>query len=385
VGVVERELEFRSTSMTLRRRGFTLIELLVVIAIIAVLIALLLPAVQAAREAARRAQCVNNLKQLTLAAANFESANGAYPPGQGPYYNQPVTDPSKTGCGGRPNALAMSLQYIEQSQNYNAFNFQWCINLFGGRPNDTSQYQIVQAFVCPSDPASNKLYGLGYANYVGSLGGTAAQQQGSASYQEPNAAVCGIFNVAFDTTQQQYTDPPTNSQSNWPNYNRALPVTVASLTDGTSNTAIWSETRRNNSTTTASIGGFIGGIPTNDPLNVYILTSNDNYNAPNQNCYYGAPGYYTRITYRGQEYYRSLPQTGYYNHSMTPNSPYWDCGINGANFTQAHLAARSYHAGGVNVAFADGSVKFVKNTINPVAWRALGTRAAGEVVSADSF
>src|SRR5262245_62035458 len=66
--------------LSMRRRGFTLIELLVVISIIAVLIALLLPAVQAAREAARRAQCVNNLKQMTLAVMNYESGNGALPP-----------------------------------------------------------------------------------------------------------------------------------------------------------------------------------------------------------------------------------------------------------------------------------------------------------------
>ncbi|HEY2157980.1 MAG TPA: DUF1559 domain-containing protein, partial [Isosphaeraceae bacterium] len=88
------------------RQGFTLIELLVVIAIIAVLIALLLPAVQSAREAARRAQCVNNLKQLGLASANFESSNGSFIPGSGPY---PV------GGGGRANVLAQILTFMEQA------------------------------------------------------------------------------------------------------------------------------------------------------------------------------------------------------------------------------------------------------------------------------
>jgi prepilin-type N-terminal cleavage/methylation domain-containing protein/prepilin-type processing-associated H-X9-DG protein len=370
--------------MRARRRGFTLIELLVVIAIIAVLIALLLPAVQSAREAARRAQCVNNLKQLALANANFESANSQFIPGCGSYPDQKVV----VG-GGRANMLAIVLSYMEQSALYSAFNLQWDINVFGSAtapgPNDTAQMQIVASFNCPSDPSNNRLYNLGYANYVGSLGGTAAQQAGTATYQEPLTSKLGIFNWSIDQSQAQWLDPPTNSKQNWPAYLRPVPVTVASVLDGTSNTALFSETRRANATTTATINGFIGGVPTNDPSNVYIVTTNDNYNPPNQLCVYGGGNYYTRIIYRGQEYYRNLPQTGYYNHTMTPNSKYWDCGINGSTFAQAHLAARSYHSGGVNVAFCDGSVRFIKDSVNPVSWLAIGTRAGSEVISSDSY
>src|SRR5438093_2395578 len=97
--------------MIRRSRGFTLIESLVVIAIIAVLIALLLPAVQAAREAARRAQCVNNLKQMGLAAMNFESVNKTYPGAMAPL-------PYLSGSG-RANQLAYLLQFLEQGALYN--------------------------------------------------------------------------------------------------------------------------------------------------------------------------------------------------------------------------------------------------------------------------
>jgi prepilin-type processing-associated H-X9-DG protein len=160
-------------------------------------------------------------------------------------------------------------------------------------------------------------------------------------------------------------------------------VPVSAITDGTSNTALFSETKRGYATTTQTINGFIGGIPPTDPLNVYVVSSNDNFNPPQ--CTYLGPGYYTRIIYRGQEYYRNLPQTGYYSHTMTPNNRWWDCGINSSAFAQSHNAARSYHPGGVHVAFADGSVKFIKDSVSINPWRALGTRSGGEAISSDSY
>jgi len=128
-------------------RGFTLIELLVVIAIIAVLIALLLPAVQAAREAARRAQCVNNLKQIALAAHNYESSTLVFPMG-----NQGWTFPS---CGANypadapiHSAFAFMLPYIEATNNFNAYNFS---RNFASISNDTAEKTQLNPYVCPSD------------------------------------------------------------------------------------------------------------------------------------------------------------------------------------------------------------------------------------------
>jgi prepilin-type processing-associated H-X9-DG protein len=119
-----------------------------------------------------------------------------------------------------------------------------------------------------------------------------------------------------------------------------------------------------------------------DPLQVYITSSTlDFYNPPQ--CTYGGSGYYTRLPYRGQEWYRNLAITGYYNHTLTPNNRWWDCGD--SIYTNFHLAARSYHPGGVNVGFADGSVKFVKDSVNINTWRGLGSRAGSEVIDASGY
>ncbi len=354
-----------------RRRGFTLIELLVVIAIIAVLIALLLPAVQAAREAARRAQCVNNLKQLGLAAANFESSNSTLPPSYGPY---PQND--STGDG-RANVLANMLPFLEQASSYASFNLQWDLTQTTGSPNYTAQTQLVGAFVCPSDPSTIRFNNLGYTNYVACLGTTAALEAGSAyTNMEPNSQFWGIYIAGVD-----YSQPRTlaNGAFNM-NFEKVVGPTIASITDGTSNTAAFSETTR------ASNSGSSPAPPATDPTRVNFqsapFTSNQ---IPPNPCATAFP-----ITYRGQEYYRNFTMTGYYNHTMPPNSTLLDCGTYGDssaqnNFSRIHIAARSKHSGGVNVGFADGSVKFIKNTVNITSWAALGTRAGNEVVSADSY
>ena len=360
------------------RRGFTLIELLVVIAIIAVLIALLLPAVQSAREAARRIQCTNNLKQLALSAMNFESTNSTMPPGYGPV-------PIIGSVGGRATPVATILSFMEQAAAYGAFNFQHSMNIFGaGTVNDTAQRQIVSAFVCPSDPSTAKLNAgagteLGYTNYFASTGASSAQELGSTyGFQEAITGRAGVFTInSLNRTAPQYLDPPTNSLLN-PEYRKVTGTRISEITDGTSNTGLFSETKR--SIATANLAT---DLPIASLLNVYIVSgdfSSVQKQFPPVTCA-TFPG--TRIRYRGQQYYRSLPQNNYYSHTIPPNYKLWDCGTD--SFVESHTAARSYHPGGVNVSFCDGSVKFIKDTVNVLTWQALGSRAGSEVISADSY
>jgi len=363
--------------MTRRRRGFTLIELLVVISIIAVLIALLLPAVQSAREAARRAQSTNNLKQLGLAAANFESANGTFPPGQALRPTTPAP-----GGGVRGSTAAVILPFLEQAAAYGTFNFAVNLSITSVGSNTTAMKQLVAPYICPSDGQTIKFaqFGpeLGYNNYFASLGNTPSQQIGTSAWQESNTGRLGIFNFRYNTSAGQWLDD-AKTQVN-PNYLECLGTKIAEITDGTTNTAMFSETRRSraNQNTAAEI-------PTNDPINVYTIDGDFTGASaidPPVNCSNFANQ--TRIRYRGQMYYRDLPSTGYYSHTVPPNYKLWDC-TNNANFNQVHGSARSYHPGGVNVVFCDGSVKFIKDSISLVTWRALGSRAGGEVVSADSY
>ncbi|AMV35962.1 DUF1559 domain-containing protein [Planctomyces sp. SH-PL62] len=361
------------TSTSRRRHGFTLIELLVVIAIIAVLIALLLPAVQSAREAARRAQCTNNLKQMSLAALTFESTYNELPPGFGP--NPP-------GGGGRINVQAMLLPFIEGGNTYNAFNTSVGINIYGASsPNNTAQTQIVSAYVCPSDASSARFAGapgtlLGYSNYMASTGGTAAQIYGGTSAaSEKNTAYLGAFNVQLNET----------AASGTPDFQKVTSrTTIGAFTDGTSNTGMFAETRRSNYAGVAAATLYAGRTPY--AIDMVYLMSSASFNNQTWNPLCGNwdnSQVVDLIGYRGGQYYRTLPMTTNYSHTLTPNFKNNDCGSN--SFSASHAAPRSYHSGGVNVSFCDGSVHFIKDSISAPTWFALGTRAGGEVVSSDAY
>ena len=214
-----------------RRRGFTLIELLVVIAIIAVLIALLLPAVQAAREAARRTQCVNNLKQIGLAVANYIDSNNCLPAGAFDYYdNGYQTNQSWS-------AHARLLGFLEQQPLYNAANFSLTPmnSTIGEYINSTVLNTTLTGFICPSQgeptwavPAGVGLLQLGTPDATGNsyfaCVGSSLEFDGSQA-SPPNGVI--FYEGRITTTT--------------PNVPNITSVGLQSITDGTSNTICFGE------------------------------------------------------------------------------------------------------------------------------------------------
>jgi prepilin-type N-terminal cleavage/methylation domain-containing protein/prepilin-type processing-associated H-X9-DG protein len=332
------------------RRAFTLIELLVVIAIIAILIGLLLPAVQKVREAANRTRCSNNIRQMVLAAHNYESNTGILPPGVGPW---PFSSPMP--CG-RPSVQALILQYIEQSAKYAQFNFAYDVHC--DTQNVPAQTQDIHIYLCPTDFSEKRYFQAGRSNYFANMGATADPRS-------TDLSVLGVFNYTEDTTTRLITSK----------------VRMGDLIDGAASTAMFGEVKR------GTLAWNDTGMFNSTTMMITSLTS-DTSRAACSACNTSTG---TFIRYTGHQYYRDLPATFHYTHTMTPNqggheSPtfnQYDCGA--SDFYRAHKAARSYHPGGVNVGFCDGSTRFVSDNIPAAIWRALGTRNGGEVIDGSQF
>ena len=354
--------------MRTRRRGFTLIELLVVIAIIAVLIGLLLPAVQKVREAAARMSCTNNLKQIGLAMHNYHDANGKLPPGVGNY-----------GCcwGTWPIVV---MPYFEQDNmaklyvNYNGSDIVgtpsgnttgWRYGAGTNPANVTSQR--LKVLTCPTDTPSAPLpvtvsgvtynltahnYAVNYGNtnlYGTAVGGVAF---GGAPFR------CYPAGWLTDSAMQAtygWAQPDSDKQAKYRQYGNAgqPQQSVEQITDGTSNTLMLAEVIQGQ-------GGDLRG---------FLWWGNASgftgYNVPNSN----APDVLTG---------------GTCNAAATWNIPCTT--LNSTQFPRM-MTARSRHnaGGGVNVAFCDGHVTWVNNSVSQATWRALSTSQGGEVLDNSAF
>ncbi len=346
-----------------KARGFTLIELLVVIAIIGVLIALLLPAVQAAREAARRAQCTNNLKQLALATHNYLDSNGTFPMGD---FYQRGNQNANGGNWIRQNfgPFVAITQYYEQGSLYNALNTSLMIYL---AENSTVNGLGISTLWCPSDGqvASQRYPGssgdgwddspipMVYSSYAANLGPYYYYPRGDLNFpylsQNP-----GVF---------YHVGHPQGAS--------VTPVKLAQITDGTSNTILYGD----HSYTKIALGS-------SDPYGPNWWSS-------------GLGGDTTMATLFPPNFFKRFDGTEDYFPS-------------GNRFTNT---ASSFHPGGCNFAFCDGSVRFIKDTVNswnpwlvqyngrtslytgkgggplPVlgVYQALSTRSGGEVISSDQY
>ncbi|MFO0890005.1 MAG: DUF1559 domain-containing protein [Isosphaeraceae bacterium] len=357
----------------MRRRGFTLIELLVVIAIIAVLISLLLPAVQSAREAARRAQCTNNLKQIGLAAHNYIDRNQVFPPGatKGPGNNQ-------WSDGAGFSWRAMVLPDVEQNAAFNNLNFS--LNFWGTSTpvNATIFYTSFTSFLCPSDGQHNNgflpigtddqqngVYPLdndwftgpdgsrkvAIANYHMSFGdnyailplaGANPWETDPPTTPDPTIRRRG-FNGFWGTTGLINYGGEVGSMRGFADYRTGNIRRISGVTDGTSNTILFGECLpqqdSNNDFWTAS--GMSAG--TTVPLN---------WDTSRKVCLTG--GYFSTTD--------------------------WGC-----RGSYAARGFKSRHPGGANFCFADGSVRFIKNSIDPYTYNAIGSADGGEVVSSDQY
>jgi prepilin-type N-terminal cleavage/methylation domain-containing protein/prepilin-type processing-associated H-X9-DG protein len=339
------------------RRGFTLIELLVVIAIIAVLIALLLPAVQAAREAARRAQCVNNLKQLGLAIHNYSDTWESLPPGEG---------------SGAINPNVSILPFLEQTQVYNALNF----NLPGrwtwtDASSLTAGRTLLNAYTCPSEINTAKNGTDGF-NFPG-----ASYAWNSGSWWPRTVSWDGLFGRTYD---DDAAVRPFNSQA----------IRMASIIDGTSNTLLCAEVAqgakdnagapRTKVSDCYTIAGI--GTPTSPGASAAQLAQViSQCNAIDWRT--GTIPWSGGWRYKGYPWMEGSMWRNWFNTIRTPNQVC--CTMDSVSWWYIMKPASSYHPGVANAVLADGSVKAFKETINGTVWMGLGTRAGGEVISADSL
>ncbi len=308
----------------MRRTAFTLIELLVVIAIIAVLIGLLLPAVQKVREAAARLQCQNNLKQIALACANYEVAEGKYPP-------------SNTTAAPFHGWAALVLPYLEQGNVRNIYTLS--ANWYDP-PNANARAASVKTFLCPSTPNGNR---LGSSAVVGVPG----SPFGGAAWDYTNVSVVAMPLLAY----LNYPNP-AGYGTIWRGVMSSTGSRVADITDGMSNTLLFTEDA-------GRPDYFVKGRRVTDQTPPFGGAGN---------------GVVTGGVWADHQKGFGIEGT-----SADGFTTVGECAINCTNAYEVY----AFHSGGANAALADGSVRFVRESMSVRTLAALTTRAGGEVLPAD--
>jgi prepilin-type N-terminal cleavage/methylation domain-containing protein len=328
-----------------RHRAFTLIELLVVIGIIGLLVALLLPAVQSARESSRCTACANNLRQLGIAAHHYHGARGSLPSG---FDSKPdPNDLANAWTFYRWSALAHLAPYLEEKNAASLLNLDTPLytpnseGVFVANPvNASGIAQMISLFLCPSDHGQVVSPGFAPTNY----------------------AVCGGSGLNGGTPLN--TDGPFFINSH---------IKFAQITDGTSKTALMSE----------STLGILGNsnVTKGNPRTDYKFV----LGAPLTDTACAAATQWNFTDPRGFAWVSGEFRCAMYNHYYPPNAILPDCmgALRGGGpqyeFTPfGWRSARSLHPGGVNLLLADGSTRLVSDVIDPSLWKGLATREGGE-------
>ncbi len=349
----EHEHHWNDRMLVLRARwrnsAFSLVELLVVIAIISLLVGFLLPAIQAARESSRRNDCLNRLKQLSLAMHNYEAAQGHFPSGS--VAQADPNDPAMPHTFYRWSAFAQVMPHFENAALYAQLDLSLPMyrkDFSIPDENQATLEQIIPSMLCPSDRMERVSPRFGPTNYAASAG--------SGIEGGTPLTADGVFYI--------------NSR-----------VSLAEIADGTSQTVYLAET---------TLGDFIPQLTPRDQVEertAYVFASA----APLTQTACDATILFNFTDPPGFSWANGEYRSAMYNHYRPPNSSELDCmsakllsPLSERYAAFGWRSARSMHPGGVNAARVDGSVRFYSDDINPAVWRALATRSGEETISADS-